>query len=392
MSYHKLIKEVKKQVTEYFESRPDPRLHYHNIRHTERVVKTAGEIGEFYQYNEEQLFILTVAAWYHDIGYLTGNDGHEERGVVFARSFLTDKGVDTGIIDQIGQVILATRLPQNPLNQLEEILCDADLFNLGTPEFREQSKLLIKERIALNDAPVSRLAALEEDRDFLKNHTFFTAYCRDLLSGQQAENLNRLQEKIVEEKQKQSKAEARLEQGDRPERGVETMFRITSGNNQRLSDMADNKAHILITVNSIILSAIISLVLRKLDTNQYLIVPTIILLAVCLGAMVFSILATRPSIPEGVYTKEQVENKTVNLLFFGNFYRMHIDEYSESMFKVMADNKFLYGMLIRDVFTQGVVLGRKYRYLRLAYSIFMYGLVVAVVAYTLTSVLNGPHV
>ena len=94
------------------------------------------------------------------------------------------------------------------------------------------------------------------------------------------------------------------------------MFRISSNNHSRLSDMADNKAHILITVNSIILSAIISLLLRKIDNNEYLELPSFILLAVSLTTMIFAILATRPTIPNGQFTPDDISEKKVNLLFF----------------------------------------------------------------------------
>ena len=162
-----------------------------------------------------------------------------------------------------------------------------------------------------------------------------------------------------------------------PSRGIETMFRITSGNNQRLSDMADNKAHILITVNSIILSAIISLLLRKLEESSFLTYPTFALLAVSVITIVVSIIATRPSIPSGVFTRQDLEDKKANLLFFGNFYRMDLKDYAEGMRMVMNDSDFLYGTLIKDIYSQGVVLGRKYRLLRLAYNIFMFGLIVS---------------
>ena len=94
------------------------------------------------------------------------------------------------------------------------------------------------------------------------------------------------------------------------------MFRVSSSNHQRLSDMADNKAHIMITVNSIILSAVISLLLRKLDENSYLMIPTFMLLAASLITIIFSILATRPTIPNGIFSKKDIEEKKVNLLIF----------------------------------------------------------------------------
>jgi hypothetical protein len=172
---------------------------------------------------------------------------------------------------------------------------------------------------------------------------------------------------------------------EKPDKGIETMFRISSSNHQRLSDMADNKAHIMITVNSIILSAIISLLLRRLSDYEYMIIPTFIMLSISLLAMTFSILATRPSIPDGTFLRTDVDNKKVNLLFFGNYYKMGLDDYSYGMTKMMEDKEFLYGTLIKDVYSQGVVLGKKYRLLRIAYNIFMFGLIASVLAFIIAS-------
>jgi len=99
--------------------------------------------------------------------------------------------------------------------------------------------------------------------------------------------------------------------------------------------------------------------------------------------MTFSILSTRPSIPKGTFTQTDVEEKKVNLLFFGNFYKMQLAEFNFGMRRMMEDSDFLYGSLIRDLYAQGVVLGRKYHLLRVAYNVFMFGLIVSVVAFIL---------
>ena len=172
----------------------------------------------------------------------------------------------------------------------------------------------------------------------------------------------------------------------RPEKGIETMFRITSNNHQRLSDMADNKAHIMITANSIIISVMLSILLRKLEDNPTFVIPTLILLAVCVSCMVFSILATRPLIPKGIFTPEQIESQEINLLFFGNFFKMDFETYSNAMQTMMNNRDFLYGSLIRDIYTQGTVLGKKYKHLRAAYSTFMFGIIAAVIAFLIAAV------
>jgi hypothetical protein len=145
--------------------------------------------------------------------------------------------------------------------------------------------------------------------------------------------------------------------------------------------MADNKANIMITTNSIILSILLSVMIRKLEDNQHLLVPTLLLLSVCVTTMVSCILATRPAIPDGRFSREDIEQKKVNLLFFGNFYRMSYHEYSDGMVAMMNDRAFLYDSLTRDLYSQGVVLGRKYRLLRIGYNVFMFGIIVSVLAF-----------
>jgi len=154
--------------------------------------------------------------------------------------------------------------------------------------------------------------------------------------------------------------------------------------------MADNKAQILITVNSIILSAVISLVLGRLKDVQYLVLPTFILLGTSLLTLILAILATRPSLPKGRFTPSDIADKKVNLLFFGNFYKMKIKEYAAGMTETLGDEEYLYQSLIKDEYAQGVVLGRKYRLLRAAYNVFMFGLIIVIIAF-LQSVLHNTN-
>jgi len=388
MSHGKILKEIKRYVTDHYREHSEARLCYHTLDHTRSVVNSVGEIADYYSLDEEDKFLLEAAAWFHDTGYLSGFADHEEKSIAIARAFLKEHGVAETQATLIEQLIRATKVPQQPSNQLEAIICDADLFHLGTVEWKERNKLLKKEVEACNGTAISKREWRKKDLIFMEAHQFHTSYSLNLLSDQKTKNIEALKMALAKEERPEESAETAKDKNERPARGIETMFKITSGNNQRLSDMADNKAHILITVNSIILSAIISLLLRKLDENPFLIVPTFILLSICLGAMIFSILATRPTVPRGRFTAEEMENKTANLLFFGNFYKMKISDYSEGMFRVMEDHQFLYGMLTRDIFTQGVVLGKKYRLLRLAYNTFMFGLVAAVIAFFIASLFH----
>jgi len=165
------------------------------------------------------------------------------------------------------------------------------------------------------------------------------------------------------------------------ERGVETFFKTASRNHMQLSNMADNKAHILLSINSIIISIIISVLAKKLEQSPYLVFPTALLLLVCLVSVVFAILTTKPKVSKGVFTEEQVEKREANLMFFGNFHRMDLETYTWGIKELMQDNNYLYSSLTKDVYYLGKVLAIKYRYLNIGYKVFMFGLIASVLAF-----------
>ncbi len=175
-------------------------------------------------------------------------------------------------------------------------------------------------------------------------------------------------------------------------KGVETMFRVTSKNHMDLSSLADNKANIMISVNSIIISIVVTVLFRKLEEFPIFTIPAILLITTSLLAMVFSILATRPKVTKGMVTKEDISSKKGNLLYFGNFHKMSLDEYSSGMKTLMEDDDYLYGSMVRDIYFLGKVLSRKYSLLRKSYSIFMWGFIISIIAFVIASFLNDIEV
>jgi hypothetical protein len=142
----------------------------------------------------------------------------------------------------------------------------------------------------------------------------------------------------------------------------------------------------MLSINAIIISIVVSSLVPRFSDNPRLILPTILLLAVCLSALVFAILSTRPKVTEGRVTRENIENKNSNLLFFGNFYNMELGDFHWGMMEMIRDSDFLYSSMTRDLYYLGVVLAKKYKYLRICYSIFMYGLIVSVIVFALAFV------
>ena len=163
------------------------------------------------------------------------------------------------------------------------------------------------------------------------------------------------------------------------------MFRVTIHNHLELSSMADSKANIMISVNSIIVSVVLSVLLRRLEELPNMIIPTIILLTVNILTIVFSILAVRPKILKNRAPEVEINNKKANLLFFGNFSSMSLETYTRRMKEMMQEKDYLYENMINNIYFMGIVLGRKYHWLRTAYNVFMYGFIVAVIAFGIAS-------
>src|SRR5688572_29297243 len=133
MDSQSLLQEGQRFVTHFFATRISPAFLFHNIDHTQEVVKAATLLADYYQLSEEDRFVVILAAWFHDTGYSTGNARwHESKSKEIATDFLQQHQVDAAIIDKVGNAILATQWPQVPTNLTEQILCDADLFHLGT--------------------------------------------------------------------------------------------------------------------------------------------------------------------------------------------------------------------------------------------------------------------
>jgi hypothetical protein len=105
--------------------------------------------------------------------------------------------------------------------------------------------------------------------------------------------------------------------------------------------------------------------------------------------MILSVLATRPNVTRGKFTKEDVENKKVNVLFFGNFHKMELPDFEWAISEMMKDRDYLYSSMKKDLYFLGKVLDRKYKILRLTYTVFMAGIIISVLAYAIAFKYSG---
>jgi predicted metal-dependent HD superfamily phosphohydrolase len=401
-TYNALLLDTESYVKALFKQHNHENLVFHNLEHTESVVERAQEIASHYQLPDKELLELSIAAWFHDTGHLVVDpSGHEQKSVELMEAFLKSRTDDEELINNVAGLIRITKFPPTPQSLPEMIICDADTYHFGLDDFKQTNKAMKKELVLRN----MNTMVLDWERnslELLKKHQFFTAYCIDLLQNGKEKNIRRLIKKIgklegganVSDTLIQpgaEKGETNKQKNSFITRGIQTMLRLTSENHVELSNMADGKASILISVNAIIISVILSVLIRRIEVDTHLTIPTFIFLASSLTTIIIAIMATRPKVSTGDFSREDILNKSTNLLFFGNFYKTKVKDYQWAMNTMMRDPDYLYSSLIMDIHQLGVVLARKYKLIRLAYTVFMIGLFISVLAFTIAIMVHTPQ-
>src|SRR5215217_6102974 len=251
-------------VTDLFDHYDTDALKFHDLEHTLLVTRHIAEIAAAEKVSDEEKLILHIAALFHDTGHLNGGiEGHEQRSVAFMEGFMKANNLtDEQFINRISGCILASRMPHHPADKLQEIMCDADVYHFGTDTFKLTNKKIKKEFEKRGYEHLTQ-SWLERTYQILNEQHFFTAYCRERLEAGKQKNLARIKKKLDEKGLLPQQEEVT---GSEPEetkedlkmnqrlvtRGVQTVLRLSSQNHLELSQMADGKANILISVNAII--------------------------------------------------------------------------------------------------------------------------------------------
>ncbi|GAA5219770.1 Pycsar system effector family protein [Membranihabitans marinus] len=382
-----IINKAQQYATDLLTNILDHRFLYHNLVHTQRVVRGVTEIVNFYQLEDSEKEVLLLTAWLHDIGYTKGSENHEENSVALAKAFFEREDYQPQRAQKVYQYIMATKHGHVPQNIAEEIIRDADCSHFSKKSFIETSELLREELALLNIANYSSSEWQEENIKHLRSgHQYYSDYAMKNWHSGKDKNLKRLLKAREEEKQLAKKEALKSKyKEESPERGIQTLYRVTMTNHLKLSDIADTKANILLSVNAIVISLALSNLIPKLDnsSNTYLIVPSVIFVFFAVVSMILSVLATRPNVTAGKFSKEDVENKNVNLLFFGNFHQMSLQDYDWAMKELIKDKDYIYSTLTKDLYFLGKVLDRKYKILWWTYTIFITGMTISVIAFAI---------
>ena len=193
-------------------------------------------------------------------------------------------------------------------------------------------------------------------------------------------------EEAVRDASAETDESAKTENPDAPKktgsaRGIETMFRTSYNVQMDLTGLADNKANMMISINGIIISIIIAAVAPKLDSNPWLLLPAAVFLTGTLVSIVYAILAARPRVSSAPITLQDLAHSQGNILFFGDFANLAKNDFLDGMRELIGDQASVYDEMILNIYGLGSVLQKKFRLLQIAYTAFMFALILGVLSF-----------
>ncbi len=384
MKSNTIVKDAAEYVFNLFKDKLPGDYVYHNYNHTAETAKACKKLSKSYNLTSRDYEVLMLAAIFHDTGYITTYDNHEEESVKFMKEYLKGNYADDDI-KEIESLILSTKYRTVPDGSLQEILHDADYINLGSKNFDHRADLLRIEWERILQKTYNEEEWAQIQLQFLLDTQFKTEDAVLKYNEQKELNILKQRGKIDKFTKQASKSEGKAKPV-KDGRGIETLYRSVYDYHISLTSIADNKANMMISINTIIISIVITLFgtgFTFSSQSQFasvrFVFPMAFLLLTSLLAVVFAILSARPN----VTTKEKYElsKKDSSILFFGNFAQLQLREFVDKIKELKQQKDELYESMSIDIYYLGSVLIRKYNFLSWSYNIFMFGMVFCAVGF-----------
>jgi predicted metal-dependent HD superfamily phosphohydrolase len=352
---------------------------FHNTQHTINVRNTVLELGKAEGLNSDELEIVELAALFHDTGYSKIYEGHEAAGVEIASNFLTKLEYPIEKIKQIEGLIMSTQMGFNCRTLSQKILKDADMSHIGKKTYPKTSNQLRKEWSTILGKEIKDVDWNVTNLDFLNKHEFLTPSAKALFQKRKEKNISKLRKPNKKKSMKAKSNKAAKVNNLNSSKPAQMIFKTALRNHIDLTSIADNKANIMLSINSILITIAIPTIAPKIIENPQLRIPAAILMLTSIISILFATLATRPGKNLGKTTKENIDAGKSNLFFFGNFYKMTNAEYIEGLDVVIANEKFIESSIKNDLYYLGKSLGRKFAMLRITYLVFAIGMLLTVI-------------
>ncbi|WP_417885594.1 Pycsar system effector family protein [Zunongwangia sp.] len=385
-----LVASAQQFVFDFFKNNYTADIFFHNYSYTVEIISEAKKIVKAEGMSSADSQQIFLACWFLNTGYIKKGENPLQDSVTIATEFLEQHNIPNSQINTVTHAILVSETIEKLQSIIDKAVYDLANVYITFSDYRDRLALLEEENKRIFEIP-EETDNTENTINFLENkHRFQTEYAVTNWEIQKQKNLLKLLKK--RNKKSDNKLEAKLKKqlAKETDKGVNNLYRITLRNHISLSENADRKAHILLSVNSIIVSLVLSRLFPKLDSpsNQYLYIPTVIFLTFAVIGIILSIVATRPRVTAGKFSKEDVSERKTNILFFGNFHEMKFEDFEWGMNEVMKDKNMIYHSLTKDLYYLGKVVAKKYQVLRVSYTVFVIGIVISVIAFAIAYNMN----
>lgn len=380
---NQLVQQAEKYIVELLEKGLTADYRYHDLPHTLSVRDTSLELGKRYRLEAGEMELLELAALFHDTGFTKSYNGHEDVSKEIAAGFLKNENCPAEKIAQIQSLIETTKVGVEPQTLLEKILKDSD-FNTNESGYEEKSAALRKEWEVCCGIKMNDEEWLQNNINFWEGHRFYTGEAQAMFGEAKRKTLKKLRKQEEKNKIEAGEVEFAISES----KSAQMIFKTTLRNQIDLTNIADNKANIMLSINSLLITIGIPMLATNIEKNPNLVYPAAVLLLTCILSIVFATLATRPVRMEGTTEFSAIDEGNTNLFFFGNFFKMQRDDYMRGLMKVMQNENILDKSIVNDLYFLGRTLGNKYRRLRITYQIFMFGMVLTVATFAVTYVVG----
>ncbi len=377
-----LVRDAGQHVFELYRgAKAETPLLYHGFKRTREVVDACREIAKGCKLDEEDFEIALLAAWFHDAGYAAGMEGDPSRSVEICRKFLGSRKGSNGLADEVVACLDgAERISDQKRTLREDVLHDALLSPLADKNYVREAELLRLETERREGKLYSDVDWTQRCIAYFEEHPYRTRYAQLEYSSRRAANLVRLHKQLrqqVGEVAESHAEQAKLSKG--AGKTVEGIFYYLTKIQVGLIGLADRRTSTMVHVNAIMISIVVGLLLRRLESERYLLVPTLILLTVNLVVIFISIYSMRSA--RSSVLKQERRMHEANLLLFTNELPLALSDYVERMNRIALDVQGLQTTMLEHMYFVRKMLLDRQRALRLTYDVFIYGLAVSLVAF-----------
>lgn len=388
-----LVAQADAHVRTRLEEDLDPKYLFHNYAYATEIEGAMVDLLEQTEVAPETARLLRIAALFLPSGYVTGHKKNEQRAVKELEDWAAANKVSLETSDgKATEWILAVEKAGTEDSLPVRLLHDAANSWLGRKRYERRSDLLQLEREAIAGKNGDPIKFGEDMQAYLTHFNYLTTAGKRSYDKRRRKNVSGQQSSNYKTEQKEVKARTGKNFG----RGIDTMYRTSFRNHITLSKIADGKANMMISINTIILSIVITVSGASLSffeetfyENPEFLVPIISLLLSSLTAVVFAVFSARPSVTEYRIKKDKlIRSKEASLLYFGNFLKLEKREFIDYMASMKMNQDALYDDLAKDLYDLGAVMHKKYLLLTISYNTFVGGLALAVISFLIVYLLN----